>query len=112
VAVGGALMGTLLPQIRATWLSILPDTRGIFINNLIVIVGTVTTLLTFQFWLRGQTAHGEAGRGNVMRILTTIGQGFLVITLGVVYGGMILSGIAIFGERLAALVAFVTGLMP
>jgi hypothetical protein len=47
-----------------------------------------------------------------MRILTTIGQGFLVITLGVVYGGMILSGIAIFGERLAALVGFVTGLMP
>jgi hypothetical protein len=112
VAVGGALMGTLLPQIQATWLSVFPDTKGIFINNLIIIVGTVTTLLTFQFWLRGQTARGDAGRGNVMRVLTTIGQGFLVITLGVIYGGMILSGIAIFGERLAALVGFVSGLMP
>jgi hypothetical protein len=112
VAVGGALMGTLLPQIQATWLSVFPDTRGVFINNLIVIVGTVTTLLTFQFWLRGQTAHGDAGRGSVMQVLTTIGQGFLVITLGVIYGGMILSGIAIFGERLAALAGFVTGLMP
>jgi hypothetical protein len=112
VAVGGALMGTLLPQVQSTWLSIFPDAKGVFINNLIVVVGTVTTLLTFQFWLRGQTARGEAGRGSVMRLLTTIGQGFLVITLGVIYGGMILSGIAIFGERLAALAAFVAGLMP
>jgi hypothetical protein len=47
-----------------------------------------------------------------MHFLTTIGQGFLVITLGVIYGGMILSGIAIFGERLAALAGFVTGLLP
>ena len=47
-----------------------------------------------------------------MQVLATIGQGFLVITLGVIYGGMILSGIAVFGERLAALAGFVTGLMP
>jgi hypothetical protein len=112
VAVGGALMGTLLPQIQATWLSVFPDARGVFVNNLIVIVGTVTTLLTFQFWLRGQTTHGEAGRGSVMRALTMVGQGFLVITLGVIYGGMILSGIAVFGERLAALVGFLAGLLP
>jgi hypothetical protein len=112
VAVGGALMGTLLPQIQATWLTVFPDTRGVFLSNLIIVVGTVTTLLTFQFWLRGQSARGDAGRGSVMRFLTGIGQGFVVITLGVIYGGMILSGIAIFGERLAALAGFLTGLMP
>jgi hypothetical protein len=40
-----------------------------------------------------------------------VGQFFLTVTLGVIYGGMILSGLAIFGERISALSQWITGLM-
>jgi hypothetical protein len=111
VAVGGAITGTLLPQIQSTWVSLMPNTSPEVINNVIIVLGTITTLLAFQYWLRGQTSGGEAKRVAILRLLSTTGQIFVVITLGVVYGGIILSGIAIFSQRLMALydwaVAFV-----
>lgn len=109
VAAGGALTGTLLPQVRTTWLSLWPEASGTFLNNLVIVVGTVTTLLAFQFWLQGRTAGGEVGRVALMRLLAGIGQGFLVLTLGVIYGGMILSGIAVFSERLSMLFGLIIG---
>jgi hypothetical protein len=108
VALGGALIGTLVPQIRSTWLSVMPDLGGRFINNAIIVGGTVTTLLYFQFWLRGRTSGGEARRVAIMRALAGIGQFFLVLTLATIYGGMILSGIAIFSDRLSTLYGWLT----
>jgi len=101
VSVGGALTGTLLPQIQTTWLSLLPAGDGLqFLNHFIVLIGTITTLLYFQFWLRGQTPSGSPGRVPAMKIVNMIGQGFLVVTLGAIYGGLILSGFAVLSERL------------
>ncbi len=111
VAVAGALKGTLLPQVQASWLSLMPDGTAGFLNNAIILVGAITTLLTFQFWLRGRTPAGEARRVAPMVILANIGQGFLAVTLGVVYAGMILSGIAVFSERLATLSGWVASLI-
>jgi hypothetical protein len=114
VATGGALTGTLVPQIQTTWLSLVPtdDSPLGFVDNIIIVAGTITTLLYFQFWLRGQTPSGAAGREPLIRVLAGIGQGFLVLTLGVIYGGMILSGIAILSERLSALAGWVSMLLP
>jgi hypothetical protein len=114
VTTGGALTGTLVPQIRTTWLSLVPtgDSPLGFLDNIIIVAGTITTLLYFQFWLRGQTPSGTAGRVPLVRVLAGIGQGFLVLTLGVIYGGMILSGIAILSERLSALAGWVSMLLP
>jgi hypothetical protein len=111
VAVGGALTGTLVPQVGAAWVSILPGAPTNFLNNFILVVGTITTLLYFQFWLRGRTAVGEIQRVAVLHWLSVVGQFFLTVTLGVIYGGMILSGLAIFGERISALSQWITGLM-
>jgi hypothetical protein len=110
VAVGGAVTGTLIPQVRSTWLSLLPDLRGSFINHAIVIAGTIATLIAFQFWLRGRTPGGEPGRARVMQALATAGQFFIVLTLGAVYGGMILSGIAALSDRLSALIGWIAAL--
>ncbi len=98
VAVGGAITGTIIPLIRAT-----PITLRTLVPSTIVLIGTVTTLLYFQFWLRGRSAVGDVQRIAPIQFAAQIGQTFVVITLGVIYGGMILSGIAIFGERLVAL---------
>jgi hypothetical protein len=107
VAVGGAINGTLLPQIQLTWV-----TGETAINALLILAGTVTTLIYFQFWLRSNTSGGSPERVAVMRVLADIGQVFLVIALGVIYGGMILSGIAIFSERLAAMYEWVNSILP
>jgi hypothetical protein len=79
------------------------------LNRLVIVVGAVTTLLYFQFWLRGETATGGAERAAPMRVLADIGKGFLVVTLGAIYGGMILSGIAVFSERVSMLYGFIQG---
>jgi hypothetical protein len=109
VALGGAVIGTLIPQIRST--SLAGDTLGL-ISGLIVVVGTIATLIYFQFWLRGRSASGDAQRAALMRIAGQIGQGFLMLTFGVIYGGMILSGIVILSERLMALYGWALNLLP
>jgi hypothetical protein len=111
VAVGGGVTGTLIPQVQATWLSIFPGANFTFINNAIIAAGTIFTLLYFQFWLRKRTTTGAAGRGVILRWAGEIGQGFMVLTLGAIYGGMILSGIAVFSERLIVVRLWLTSLM-
>jgi len=110
VAVGGAVTGTLFPQISMAWNANYAFPHPL-VNRLVIVVGAVTTLLYFQFWLRGETATGGAERAAPMRALADIGKGFLVVTLGAIYGGMILSGIAVFSERVTSLYSWVQGLI-
>ncbi|GAB4470840.1 MAG: hypothetical protein Kow00124_07360 [Anaerolineae bacterium] len=111
-AMGGALVGTLLPQIQATWLPLLPGSSPAFLNSIVIVVGTVTTLLYFQFWVRESKRHGQPRRTGIMRLVAGVGKGFVVLTLATIYGGMILSGIAIFSERLMALSEWVLSIIP
>ncbi len=112
VSIGGAVTGTLVPQIRSTWISLAPAGGLAFLSNAIIAVGTVTTLIVFQFWLRGRSPAGDAQRTPIMQAAAYIGQAFLAITLGAIYGGMILSGIAIFSDRLLALSNWASRLLP
>lgn len=106
VAIGGAVTGTLIPQIAAT-----SNLRAGFIDGVIVVIGTVTTLLYFQFWVRGRAATGDAERVALIRYTGYVGQGFLMLTLGVIYGGMILSGLAVLSERLMSLYGWLINLL-
>lgn len=108
VALGGAVTGTLIPQIRST--SLAGDSLGL-LSGLVVVIGTIATLIYFQFWLRGRSSSGDAQRAALMRIAGQIGQVFLMLTLGVIYGGMILSGIVILSERLMALYGWALSLL-
>jgi len=107
VAVGGAVTGTLFPQISMAWSADYAP-PNLLLNRVVIVAGAVTTLLYFQFWLRAQTATGVE-RAAPMRVLADIGKGFMVVTLGAIYGGMILSGIAVFSDRVASLVGFAQG---
>jgi hypothetical protein len=109
VAVGGAITGTLLPQ------SNMPLLKGdglAFLSSIIIVIGTITTLIAFQFWIRGRSASGDAQRVALIRYAGYVGQGFTMITLGVIYAGMILSGIAILSERLSTLYGWFLNLRP
>lgn len=101
VAVVGALLGTLVPFARLT----AGEASGTeeatdILNAVVILVGVVTSLLYFQYLSR-RTPQGEIGRGRTMSTLTTLGQGFIVITLGAIYAAAILTSLTIFSERIA-----------
>lgn len=107
-AVGSAVTGTLIPQVQATFLSIFPNAGMDALNNLVVIIGTISSLLFFQSWLnpRSKGTDGDEKFGFT-RLVSTVGKSFITLSLGAVYGGLIISGIAIFAERIVFLVTFI-----
>ncbi len=104
IALVGAISGTLLPLAYAT-------TGSVSMNSLdgfILVIGVVSTLIYFQYLAR-RTPNGETRRGLVIRAIGAVGQGFIVVTLGALYGGAILSGLVVFSERVAFILQRIGG---
>jgi hypothetical protein len=111
VAIAGALRGTLIPQITATRLSLNPaSVGGGLLDNLVLVIGTLASLLYFQFWVRAQPEQGTE-RWLPMRVVAGLGRAFIVLTLAATYAGMILSGISLFSERVVVLWDFIAQLI-
>lgn len=104
VALVGAISGTLLPLVGSTANSVRLDTA----NGFIVVLGVVCTLIYFQYLAR-RAPTGEVRRGLVGRTFGTVGEGFIVITLGALYGGAILTGLTVFSERIAFILTRIGG---
>jgi hypothetical protein len=104
VALVGAISGTLLPLVGGTANSVRIDT----LNGFIMVIGVVCTLLYFQYLAR-RSPTGEPRRGLFARTFGTVGEGFIVVTLGALYGGAILTGLAIVSERVAFILARISG---
>jgi hypothetical protein len=104
VALVGAISGTLLPLVGSTANGIRID----IINGFIIVLGVVCTLLYFQYLAR-RTPTGETRRGLIARTFGTVGEGFIVITLGALYGGAILTGLTIVSERIAFILTRIGG---
>ena len=106
-AVGGAITGTLFPQILGTINSVDPSAYAIStsrwdqaINGFIIVLGTVTTLIYFHFGT--QETPGQSGeRLPIIEKISKIGKIFLAITFGALYAGVYLSALAALIERLA-----------
>ena len=94
VAVGGAVTGTLFPQIGATINMFDPhpatsaaQLAGMLINGAWVLAGVTTTLAYFHFSAR-TTSDGSVRRFGLIELLAFIGSIFLAITLGVLFAGV------------------------
>lgn len=105
VALGGAVMGTLLPQAQAS-LGLFdlnePSTRPQverLTEAVFILLGTLFTLAFFQFTVRGKS-------GKRPRWLALTGETFLAITLGVFFAGTVLAGLSALVDRMAALMQF------
>jgi hypothetical protein len=107
VAVGGALTGTLLPQIAATAVSLSPvrqspggvvlDLEGA-LSNAIVLVGTVTTLAYFHFGARPRA--GEAPARPVWVVpFARVGEIFLAVAFGALYAGALAASLTALIDR-------------
>jgi len=102
-AVGGALTGTLIPQTQAA--------MDIFsFRGLIVLTGTVMTLIYFQFGAR-RTSDGSVKRNAVIELLAWVGRIVIAVTFGVLFAGVYMSALTAMIERLSSIIEFVKSLL-
>jgi hypothetical protein len=107
VAIVGAVSGTLLPLADDTTAMISTDVA----NGAVMLLGVVSTLVYFQYVARrvpGQLAT-TGRRGLFIQAVSAIGKGFIVVTLGALYGSAILTGLTIFSERIAFIITRISG---
>ena len=115
-AVGGAVLGTLFPQVKATWnlfdlaaLSQSGDMLGHLFNGSIILVGASTTLVYFHFGARA--AQGKTvKRAPWIEIIAWIGQAFIAITFGALFAGAYIAALVALIERWNFIVKFVLSL--
>jgi hypothetical protein len=62
----------------------------------VILAGVITTLLYFQYV--GARRGGEPGRLPGLRVLSLVGQGFVSITLGALYGTAIIASMSVFSR--------------
>jgi hypothetical protein len=102
-AIGGAVLGTIFPQILAT--ASIGDLTTNLVTGLVALVGTVSTLAYFQFTIRGKnTSSGK--RGRFMGFFALLGQVFIVITLGAIFAGVLAASLTAFVDRVLSVIDF------
>ncbi len=114
--IAGAVLGTIFPQIGASTNVLnqqsapaeMNNLVGWFINGVVILVGTITTLIYFQFGVRRQEEGMPAQRPIILEYLSTVGHGFIVITLGVLFTGVYLATLAALIDRVQFLWGVIT----
>jgi hypothetical protein len=113
VAVGGAVMGTLIPQTQASYTVFNLTGGGSLLARLffgvIMLVGTITTLVYFHFGARA-TAGGPQ-RSKLVIWLGWVGQVFIAITLGVLFAGVFAAAMTALIERMNSIWFFLTSVL-
>ncbi len=114
-AVGGAVLGTVFSQVAAsirlfdflqlsTWNA---QAWVAFADAVLLLVGTLATLLYFQFYVRKQPGS-QGSPAGWMKTISLVGQGFIAVTLGAIFAGVYSAAIAALVGRLASFKDFFT----
>jgi hypothetical protein len=104
-ALSGALIGTLIPQSRATMeMFYLPS--GQFIQGVFMLAGIALTLAYFQFSAT-RAADGTVRRNAILGLLAGGGRIFIAITLGALFAGVYMAALTAMIERLSSVINFV-----
>ena len=116
-AVGGALIGTLLPQAQATMdgLDVLSAGGGLeiasrLLEGVIVLGGTVFTLASFHF-SASRAADGTPRQNRILEGVIWVGRIFIAITFGVLFAGVYMSALTALIERLSFVIDFLRQLI-
>jgi hypothetical protein len=103
LAIGGAIVGTIIPQVQASW----SDTSSLLVW-VPSVLGTTLVLLYFLYVGRNNAAgHGE--RPRLLLPVTWAGQGFLTVALAALYVGTLAATFTLLVERVGSMYLFVTG---
>jgi len=95
VALGGALFGTLAPQIEATAKASATSATD-SVLTVIALVGTLFTLASFGFY--------RAARGGILSGVNAIGRFFLSIALGATFALVYVASVSLLIDRTQAVV--------
>ncbi|NLE75649.1 MAG: hypothetical protein GX605_02705 [Chloroflexi bacterium] len=103
VSIGGALLGTLFPQVQASMVSLNPQSYGGswagVVDGLVLAFGVIGTLFYFHF-----SANRGEGRDGfwaaVQRLWLSFGRWALMIAFGALFAGAILSRLSLLIARL------------
>jgi hypothetical protein len=107
IALAGALVGTLAPQFGAT-VNVMSANP---LQGVLVAVGTVCTLLAFDFTFT-QKKRGLGGAlGKVIGWAGKVGRGFLTVAFGVAFAGAITAALSVFIGRIQYLIEAATRLL-
>jgi hypothetical protein len=101
LAIGGALLGSILPQIRATANAIDLSDLG---NGLIIVIGTLGTLLYFHFATGAK--GGLSGIGaSFIRAWARLGRWFIMIAFGAIFANTVMARISLLIGRVQFLLS-------
>ncbi len=104
LAISGALLGTLIPQMQATATGIsLKGEGAALLNGGLVLAGTLTSLFVFSPRLR----QADKELQPITLWLQRTGRAFVVVSLAVAFSGALTSALTILIERLWELADFV-----
>ncbi len=112
LAIGGALVGSLLYQVRDTMLPLLPGEGdgGSAIDNLILVVGTLGSLAYFYFTAGGERETNGL-RGGVLRVGSVVGKWFIMVTLGALFANAVMARVSLLVGRLQFLLGDWLGIL-
>ena len=113
VAIGGALLGTLMPQLGAAINTFDVSSAGSglgvaskLLQGVVMLGGTVFTLASFHF-SAVREADGTPKRNPVIEGIAWVGRLFIAITLGVLFAGVYMSALTAMIERLSFAINFI-----
>lgn len=108
-AVGGSLVGTLLPQSQAAMnafdLGVGGNPFVRLLEGVVMLLGTVLTLASFHF-SAGRAPDGTPKRNSILEAVASFGRVFVAITLGVLFAGVYVAALTAMIERLSSMINF------
>jgi hypothetical protein len=118
VVIGGAVLGTLLPQISATFDSFDlsspglsgADTAFMLLNAIVILVGVIGTLVYFHFGAT-QKADGAVQRNVLVNIMSWVGRVYIAVTFGVLFAGVYTSALTALIKSVDSIRSFFALLM-
>jgi hypothetical protein len=119
VAVGGAVQGTIFPQVASStsffeadtfWQAFnngrLIEVLGLLAKGLMILIGTVSTLVYFHFTARS-LPNQPTQQNQIVKAIGWVGQTFISITFGVIFANVYITALTALIERLYFITDFV-----
>lgn len=106
-AIGGGIFGTVFPQVTAA--ASVFETNN-FVEGVILLIGTLTTLLYFQFGSQNNKKQ-RPSMIQATKLIRWIGKAFIAITFGALFAGVYIAALTALIERFSFLWTFIKELV-
>lgn len=105
LSIGGALSGTILPQVQATFVSLSPTHLGgglvgwgLAVDNLILVVGTIAVLFYFAFNASRDNSLARI-RAGFLKPWAGVGRWLIMITFGAIFANTVMARVSLLIGR-------------